>query len=826
MELRNILKEESSDYYNRIKFIEKEAEGILPDVRLVFPKYTNHDIAHTKGIEQLLNEMIPNSIKENLKPAEIFYLLVATLFHDVGMKLIGEEEEKKFNSLDEDGRGKLRDKIRDQHHIRSSNYIKKNASDLNLKEEEAAAIADISRAHRKIDIQNELREPIHNNDRIHLKFLGALLRVADECHVTDDRVSELFFKTINSTSWEFEQHFKKHRLIKGILFNENEDNKIRIHATVKSENDEDILGGLKNDIEKELNTVKRIFEENKLRLDSVVLELDRDELIKKNIISKLLDGKKRKLDKIILEIEESQWEVKRNLDELKANRTIQIDESGLYNLTEDISNFEELIKRFTGDKRNWKFVKSNYSQKMVETNLIAHLQYNYNIIYIGNELRERVEILKNSPTAIYLSLKGKKLLNNPYLDLSLVQGDVILDQILLLGLSYDIFKYPITNNLEIKEIVESLTKNSGQRIPELSNLYEEVQKNSKKDDSELFNELINEKNDNEERKYSFNIKFNFPELSEEPTFLAMLSAAMKTGTRIVVTGSRISDFILKEENEPVHMDKVTAIEISPGTPIPYILKVKNTDFKLENLEFRFWKINEIIKYSTESRNLPFKFEFSYDEKDKTQSVHFEIDPNTNVKQLLKWEEFLRALNQERTITLIKSENNQIFNELKVPTQKEIHVRNDSSYEYLKKLVKVQERTNHEIKLLKGLNVNDKADIDNIIKIINDGKVEVNSNEIIKPSATVKEIKKMIKAKAENEPIFFKSLDFKVLLLEEEINLGPVTLRMDDIELIDENGTELNIEEYNDEDILPIKICTKDEKVTILLDKYSSESPIS
>jgi hypothetical protein len=468
------VKEKSSEHYDRLKGIEREAEGILPDVRVVFPKYTNHDIAHMKGVEHILDKMIPDSIKENLKPAEIFYLLVAIWFHDVGMKLIGESEEKEFNNLNEAEREQFRDKIRDQHHIRSSNYIKNNASDLNLKSEEAAAIADISKAHRKIDIQNELKDPIHKDSRIRLKFLGGLLRLADECHVTDDRVSRLFLKTINSTSWEFIQHFRKHKLITGMLFNENGDNRIRISATIESEDDEEILDRIKTDIQDELDTVKEIFKENGLQLESVVLELNRDELIKKNIILNLLDGKKKELDVITSEISESKLDVERNLNDLKPSRTIQ-NESGFYNLTEDINTFEELVYRFVGDKHNWKFIKSNYSQKIIKEKLPTYIQYKYNWLYKPKELEERLEILKNSPTAIYLAFYGKELLNNPNLDLSLMQGDIILDQIVLLGLSYDIFKYPISD-IKFDRIVESLTENTNERFPELMELYDNARK--------------------------------------------------------------------------------------------------------------------------------------------------------------------------------------------------------------------------------------------------------------------------------------------------------------------------------------------------------------
>lgn len=477
MELRNILNEKSPEHYNRLMAIEKEAKAILPEIRIVFPKYTNHDIAHSKGIEYILDKMIPDSVKKELNSSEIFYLLVATWFHDVGMKLIDEEEEKEFNKLNEAERESFRNDKRDQHHIRSGLYIIRNALDLNLNSHEADVISDICRAHRQIDINSELEDPIHE-ERIHLRFLGACLRLADECHVTNDRVSELFLKTINSNSWEFLQHFKKHRLITGILFDENGDRKIRIGGSIRSEEDKEILENISNKIQKELDSVKEILKGNGFWLESVELELNKNELIKRNIILNLLDGNSKLSTKIGSEIDESEINIIKNLNSLIAERII-IEKSNRYCIIEDINCFENLINRFIAGKENWEFIKSNYAQKIIEKELPSYMQYKYNWIYGNNELIERLEILKNSPTAIYLLFYGKDLFNNPNLSISLMQGDILIDHILLLGLSYDIFKYPISDP-KFDEIVESLTKNSNERFPELMELYTNSRKISRR----------------------------------------------------------------------------------------------------------------------------------------------------------------------------------------------------------------------------------------------------------------------------------------------------------------------------------------------------------
>lgn len=466
--LRDVLKNKSEGYYGRLNQLEREADAILPDIREVFPGYTNHDNLHKKGVEEILDNMIPDSIKNDLKPAEIFYLLVATWFHDVGMILTDEKEKKEFNESKEE----IREKIRDQHHIRSYNYILKNSLDLNLDGKEANAIANICKSHRKINITEEVEDPIHGGSRIRLRFLGACLRLADECHVTEDRISRLTLEKINKSSWEFRKHFKKHELVSGILFNENNDKTIKIGAYVETTEDEVILEGIKDKIQEELDSIKEIFKENGLPLKSVVLDLNRDELIKKNIILSLSEDKKD-FEKVSSDIKENSGILKANLKSLKTDKFIKIEDL-TYKILENIEVFKKILNMFAGDQRSLNFIKSKYGQKLIEKKLLSYLTKQYNIIYEIGESQPRIEILKNSPTAVYLALYGKKLLKNPYLNSSLIQGDIVLDQMLLLGLSYDIFKYSSSIELDINNVIESITSKTKIRIPELFELYKEV----------------------------------------------------------------------------------------------------------------------------------------------------------------------------------------------------------------------------------------------------------------------------------------------------------------------------------------------------------------
>ncbi len=80
--LRSILKSKSTDYYSRLKYLEKESDSILPEIRKVFSKYTNHDNLHKKGVEEILDNMLPISVKKKLYPVEIFYLLIMDIIKE------------------------------------------------------------------------------------------------------------------------------------------------------------------------------------------------------------------------------------------------------------------------------------------------------------------------------------------------------------------------------------------------------------------------------------------------------------------------------------------------------------------------------------------------------------------------------------------------------------------------------------------------------------------------------------------------------------------------------------------------------------------------
>jgi len=203
---------------------------------------------------------------------------------------------------------------------------------------------------------------------------------------------------------------------------------------------------------------------------------------------------------------------------------------------------------------------------------------------------------------------------------------------------------------------------------------------------------------------------------------------MKTGTRIVITGGRILDFMVKEGNEPVKMEKISIIEIAPGKIWPLTLKVENSSCEFDNLEFRCRKIDELTKCSTETRHLPFKFEFDPDVENKSGNFHFEMDYyQVNVDQILKFEKFIRVLNKKGKLLFIEPEKNQILLEAIIPPIKV----NNSWYEFIKKLSYIQKKTGHVIKIPEYYEIKsiDYINTDHAFELLESGVTEIEVNNV-------------------------------------------------------------------------------------------------
>jgi hypothetical protein len=268
IKLTEILKASDEELYGRLLHIGGKAKTLLSYTQGAFPFYTPHDFFHSESVQENLEWLIPDSIKEDLNKYEIFLLLVAAWLHDWGM--IG-------------GPGEDPVLIREEHHERTEEYFNKLHDKIGLNAHEAHIAGRIARGHRKVDLySNDYQEMIIGQGvRIRTRLLSALLRIADETDITHSRTPEVIYFTLNPTG-KSDEEFKKHLSISGIG-QLTEPHKIYLSAIAYDPIGAKAIRQVTKKIQTELNLVKSILSQHGIPLDTVELRLETRGFIDKPI---------------------------------------------------------------------------------------------------------------------------------------------------------------------------------------------------------------------------------------------------------------------------------------------------------------------------------------------------------------------------------------------------------------------------------------------------------------------------------------------------------------------------------------------------------------
>jgi hypothetical protein len=282
--LTDILKAADEELYGRLLHVGKKAKALLSYTQGKFPYYTPHDFSHSESVQENLEWLIPDSVKEELNKHEIFFLLVATWLHDWGM--IGESEEDP-------------EAVREDHHERTEKYFNKLHDKIGLNPHEAHIAGRISKGHREVDLYSDEYQDmiIGQGVSIRVRLLSAILRIADETDVTHSRTPEVIYFTLNPTG-RSEEEFNKHLSISGIG-QLTEPHKIYLSAIAYDPIGAKAIRQVAEKIQDELNVVKSILSQHCIPLDTVELRLETRGFIDKPIafdmnrenIFKLLVGK-------------------------------------------------------------------------------------------------------------------------------------------------------------------------------------------------------------------------------------------------------------------------------------------------------------------------------------------------------------------------------------------------------------------------------------------------------------------------------------------------------------------------------------------------------
>ena len=211
--LRKILKSSDSDYYARFKEIESSVISVMSNTRFFFPTYTNHDFKHLTNVEDIMNKMLSEEVKQDLSDEEIFCLLSATWLHDIGMIPVNNEKDE-YESKTFEERKLFAKKVRFNHNIRSKCYVENHKEELNLDDFEADIIGNICKGHRQVDLGKY--EDIHSKTKVRLASLSAILRLADECDVSHNRETTLSQEGVDEET--IEEHYRIHELVRTPVF--------------------------------------------------------------------------------------------------------------------------------------------------------------------------------------------------------------------------------------------------------------------------------------------------------------------------------------------------------------------------------------------------------------------------------------------------------------------------------------------------------------------------------------------------------------------------------------------------------------------------------
>ena len=176
---------------------------------LILRHYTKHGIEHSENIITYLGKILETHANL-LNTYERFVLLASAYLHDIGMQFpayAGLPRKAENEYTDEE-----LEKIRENHHIASAAIIEDSVSqnppeelvELGLRSGSgdckhfATFIAKVSKYHRKLNIEDEeLKETSILGERMRLRLLAALLRLADTLDRTYKRVNMTRLKLVD-----------------------------------------------------------------------------------------------------------------------------------------------------------------------------------------------------------------------------------------------------------------------------------------------------------------------------------------------------------------------------------------------------------------------------------------------------------------------------------------------------------------------------------------------------------------------------------------------------------------------------------------------------
>ena len=243
-------------------------ENLLRFWQIHSPHFVDHGETHCVNIESLLFRIIPPDVREKMSEYETFLLLSGVWLHDIGMlaKNAGESDKQ----------------VRETHHIKSRELIRKDLSGIDLTEDERYIVGEIAFFHRKAEDIGNAKEMYETQtgsavSKVRIRYLCALVRLADGCEIAHSRSSRKLLE-IADVDEEAKFHHEAHLHVSAVAF-DYISHEIAVYLRVKNEEDALLLSNfLKGNIEKELSSVKNVLYENDIDYSMVKADVTIDAL--------------------------------------------------------------------------------------------------------------------------------------------------------------------------------------------------------------------------------------------------------------------------------------------------------------------------------------------------------------------------------------------------------------------------------------------------------------------------------------------------------------------------------------------------------------------
>ncbi|MEG2679903.1 MAG: hypothetical protein RR949_08160, partial [Oscillospiraceae bacterium] len=223
--------------HRRYKDCVVTCQAMLSRYQSTFPTYTDHTLLHAMDVSDFCNRLIGDQL-DGLTGEDLYVLLMACLFHDVGMGISLEDYELfkpqlGLTHLSGPSSQQERAEItRDFHQEFSAMFLAKYGDVLDIPNEAYRfAIIQVCRGHRKTDLMDHeaysATFPVEEGRTVCLPYLSALLCLADELDVAVDRNISFLYDMDKIDNPISRMEFAKHEAIRWV---ELEEHIVTLHA--------------------------------------------------------------------------------------------------------------------------------------------------------------------------------------------------------------------------------------------------------------------------------------------------------------------------------------------------------------------------------------------------------------------------------------------------------------------------------------------------------------------------------------------------------------------------------------------------------------------